>query len=94
MRFQVANRSEYVFLKRCVIEISLAGTRRAAESTEINCEDSKSIGNQSVSLDPPALLDESAAVSQHNCTGALAIKVGANSPTIISRKRDSLLRRR
>lgn len=32
MRLQVANRSDYVIFKGCVIEISLAGTRRAAKS--------------------------------------------------------------
>jgi hypothetical protein len=37
MRFQVANCCEYVILKRRVIEISLAWTRRAAVSTEIDC---------------------------------------------------------
>jgi hypothetical protein len=94
VRFQVANRSEYVILKGRVIEISLAGTRRAAEATEIDCQNAKSFGHKSINLDPPTLLVESAAVSEHNCTGALAIEIGANSPTIFGMKRDALLCRR
>lgn len=94
MRLQVANCSEHVIFKGCVIEISLAGSRRAAESTEIDCQNAKSFGHKSVSLDSPALLVESAAVSEHNRTGALAIEIGANSPTIFGKKRDALLSRR
>ena len=67
MRFQVANRSEYVILKRRAIEISLAGTRREPDSMEIDCQ-AKSFGPQSISLDQPALLVESSTVSQHNRT--------------------------
>jgi hypothetical protein len=91
MRFQVANCSEYVILKRGAVEISLARARGAAESAEIDCQDAKSFGHQKVSLDPPTLLVESAAVSQHNRSDASAIEVGANAPTIFGRKRDSLL---
>ena len=94
MRFQVANRSEYVILKGRVIEISLAGTRRATEATEIDCQNGKSFGHQSISLDSPTLLVESAAVGEHNRTGALAIEMGANLSTIFGRKRDALLCRR
>ena len=63
MRLQVANRSEYVILKGRVIEVSLAGTGRTAESTEIECQNSKSFGYQNPGLIPPALLVESAAVN-------------------------------
>src|SRR5262249_27628469 len=91
MRFQVTNRSEYVLLKRCAIEIGLARTRRAAESAEIDCQDAKSSGDQSISLGPPALLVESAAVSQHNRTVALAVEVGANPATIFGNERNALL---
>lgn len=86
MRLQVTNRGEYVVLKGRVIEISLAGTRRAAEATEIDCLDAKSFGHQSVSLAPPALFVESATVSEHNRTGASAIEIGADLPTIFGRK--------
>src|SRR5262249_38744713 len=70
---------------------SLAGTRRAPEPTKINREDTKSFGHQSVSLVTPTLLAELAAMSQHNRTGALAVKVGADPPAILGRKGYALL---
>jgi hypothetical protein len=91
MRLQVPNRSEYVILKGRAIEVSLAGTGGAAESPEIDCQNSKSFGRQSVSLNPPALLIESAAVSKHHGAGGLAIEIGANPSTVIGGKRDALL---
>ncbi len=94
MRFQVVNRGEYVLLKGRVIEIRLAGTRRAAEATEIDCQNMKSCGRQSISLNPPTLLVELSTVSEHNRAGPLAIEIGANSPTIVGGKRDARLCRR
>jgi hypothetical protein len=50
MRLQVANRSQNVVLKGRIIEVSLAGTDGAAESTEIDCQNPKSFGHQSSSV--------------------------------------------
>jgi hypothetical protein len=91
MRFQVVNGSQHVILKGCVIEISLAGTRRAAESTEIDCHNAESLGRESVSLNAPTLLVESPSMSKHNRTRASAKEVSAYLPTIAGRKRDALL---
>src|SRR5579864_3741139 len=91
VRFQVVNRSEHIVLKGGVIEIRLAGTSRAAESTEIDCEGSKSFRRQSLGLLSPALLVESAAVSEHNAAGALAIEIGANPATVFGGERDGSL---
>src|SRR5580692_9313802 len=91
MRFQVANRSEHVVLEGGTIKVRLARTGRAAESTEIDCQDSKSSQCQSPSLLPPALLIESATVSEQNGAGALAIEIGANSSAVFAGKRRSLL---
>ncbi len=84
MRFQVTNRGEHIVLKWSVIEISLARTGRAAESAEVDCQNSESRGHQSSGLIPPTLLVKSAAVSEHNGAVAFAIEVGANSSTISS----------
>ncbi len=91
MRFQVANRSVHIVLKGGVIEIRLAGTSRAAESTEIDGEDSESFRRQSPGLLSPALLVESAAVSKHNAAGALTIEIGANPSTVFGGERDGSL---
>ena len=91
MRFHVANRSEHIILKGGIIEICLAGTGRAAKSTEIDCEDSKSFRRQSPGLLSPALLVESAAVSEHNGAGAMAIEIGTNSSTVFGGEQDGLL---
>jgi hypothetical protein len=78
MSSQVANRGKDVFLRRRMIEISLTRTRGAADPAEIDGQDAKSFGVQSLSLVSPTLLAESAAVRQHNCAGAAAVEVGAN----------------
>ena len=84
MRFQIANRGEHIVIKRGVIEISLARTAGLAESAEVDCQDSESTGHQGTGLIPPALLVESAAVSEHNGVVAFAIEIGVNSSTIFS----------
>jgi hypothetical protein len=91
MPLQVANRSENIVFKGGIVEVRLARPGRAAESTEIDCEDAESLGNQSPGLIPPAFLVESAAVSEHNSTVALAKEIGTNSSTIFGWDRDVLL---
>src|SRR6202140_4060356 len=91
MRFQVANRGKHVVLKGGIIKVRLARTGPAPESTEIDCQDSKSSQYQTPSLLPPALLVESSAVSGQNGAGALAIEIGANSSTIFAGKGGGLL---
>jgi hypothetical protein len=80
MRLQVADRSEYVFLKGRVIEISLAETRRAAESAKIDCQDLKSCGTRVLAWTRQLSLLNLSPASGHNRTAALTIEVGANSP--------------
>ncbi len=58
MRFQVVNRSENIVLKRGVVEISLARTSSAAESTKVNCQDLESSGRPGAGLIFPAFLAE------------------------------------
>jgi hypothetical protein len=56
--------------------------------------DTITFGYQSAGLIPPALFVESAAVSQHNGAGTLAIEIGANSSAVVGGERDALLRGR
>jgi hypothetical protein len=91
MRLQVANRSQNVVLKGRNIEVSLAGTDGAAESTEIDCQNPKSFGHQSSSLNPPAFLVESATVSEQNRAGPPAIEIGAYPSAVFGGERDRLL---
>ena len=91
VRFQVVNRSQNIVLKRGFIEVRLARTGRAAESAKIDCESSKSSRYQYPCLLPPTLLIKSAAVSENNGAGALAIEIGANAATILCGERDGLL---
>jgi hypothetical protein len=86
MRFQVANRREYIVLKGSGIEITLARTARAAESAEVDCQNAKSPRHQGPGLIPPTFLLESAAVSEHNRAGACAIEISTDSSTILGRK--------
>jgi hypothetical protein len=74
-----------------MIKVRLAGTRRAAESTKIDCKNLKSFRYHRPSLLPPALLGKSSAVSEHHGTSALAIGISANLSTVIGRKRDGFL---
>jgi hypothetical protein len=91
MRFQVANRGENIILKRCFIEIRLARTCGAAESSEVDCKNFKSSGYQDAGLVPPAFLVESAAVSEHDGAVSSAIEIGASSSTVLSGEGDGLL---
>ena len=61
-RSQVCNRSEHIFGKGGMIKVLLAWSGRAPESAKIDGQDTEAFGLQQLSLVPPTLLLESAAV--------------------------------
>src|SRR5262249_52414292 len=89
---QIADRGEHVEVERRAERIGLARSSRLPVPAEVNRQHAETGLLERLGLLLPALLVESAAVSQHDAARALPVQVGVDKPPVLGREGDVLRR--